>query len=57
MAHLVSSDDDTAESTGILDDGDRIHLLQTLIYDTCPADVGESCTQRKPLNVCFFDLE
>lgn len=55
MAHLVRSDDDTAESTGVLDDGDRIHLLQTLIHDARPANVGESCTQRRSFNAfrCF----
>lgn len=46
MADLVRSDDDTAESAGIFDDSNRIHLLEALIHDTRPADVRESCAKK-----------
>ena len=46
VADLMRSDDDTAESTGIFDDSDRIHLLKTLIHDARPTDVCESCAEE-----------
>lgn len=46
VADLVRSDDDTAESAGIFDDSDRIHLLEALIHDARPADVRESCAEE-----------
>lgn len=54
MAHLVRSDNDTAESTGILDDSDRIHLLETFIHDARSANVGESCTQKRSFNALQY---
>lgn len=40
--NLMSRDDNTAESTGIFDDGDRVHLLQSLVHHTGAADIGET---------------
>lgn len=50
MAYFVRSDDDTAESTSILDDSDRIHFFETLIYDARSANIGESCMQKRSFN-------
>lgn len=49
VADFVRGDDDTAESTGILDNSDRVHLLETLIHHARPADVRESCVRRREL--------
>lgn len=38
----MSSDDDTAESTGVLDDRHRVHLLQSLVHHASAADIGET---------------
>jgi len=41
MADFVGCDDDAREATGILDDGDAVDLLQTLVNDASSTDVGE----------------
>ena len=41
-SNLMSSHDDTAETAGIFDDGDRVHLFQTLVHHTGTADIGET---------------
>ena len=38
----MSGDDDAAETTGVLDDGDRVHLFQALVHHTGAADIGET---------------
>ena len=42
MSQLVSGDDDSGESTSVLDDSHAVHLLQTFVDDAGAADVSES---------------
>jgi len=43
MADFVSSDDDTGESTRVLDDGYAVDFLEALVNDTGSSNVGKSC--------------
>lgn len=42
MTDFVSGDDDTRESTGVLDDGHTVDFLETLVNDTGSSDVRKS---------------
>lgn len=42
MTNFVSSNDDSAEATGVLDDGNTVDLLQSLIHNASSADIRES---------------
>jgi hypothetical protein len=42
MADFVSGNDDARETTSVLDDGDAVNLLQTLVNNACSTDVGKS---------------
>ena len=42
MADFVSGNDDARETTSVLDDGDAVNLLQTLVNNASSTDVGKS---------------
>lgn len=42
MADFMGSDDDTRESTSVLDDGYAVDFLKAFVNDTGPSDVGKS---------------
>ncbi len=41
MSKFMSGDDDAGKSAGVFDDGHAVHLLEALVDDAGPADVGE----------------
>jgi hypothetical protein len=42
MTNFMSSDNDSTESAGVLDDGNTVDLLQALVNDTSSSDVREA---------------
>lgn len=42
MPDFMCSDNDSAEATGVLDDGNAVDLLQSLIHNASSADIRES---------------
>lgn len=42
MTDFVGSNDNSTESACVLDDSDRIHFFETLIYNTRSAHVRET---------------
>lgn len=42
MTDFVGSNNNSTKSAGVLDDSDRIHLFETLIYDTRSTHVRET---------------
>jgi hypothetical protein len=50
MPNFVSSDNDSAESSGVLNDGDTVDLLQALVYDASSTDISESYNSVKKLS-------
>lgn len=43
MPDFMSSNDDSAEATGVLDDGHAVDLLQPLVHHTGTSHVGKAC--------------
>lgn len=47
MSHFVGGHNDATKSTGILNDGHTVHLLQSLVHHARAADIGKACGTTK----------
>ena len=43
MPDFMSSDNDSAEATGVLDDGHAVDLLQTFVHHASTSHVSKAC--------------
>lgn len=50
MSNFMSGNDDTTESTSILNDGYTVNLFESLIDHACTSNVSESYTEKFKLN-------
>lgn len=41
----MGSNNDTAETAGILNDGNTVNLFQTLVNHACTTNIGETCVR------------
>lgn len=55
MSDFVGSNNDTGEATGIFNNGDRIHLLESLVHDASTADVRETYALKPCVRILYLE--